>query len=267
MRRNFRFLSVIMLILAVSYIPVTPAFAKHPLITDDTGTQGKGRTQLEVTSEVGFDKEKDDSSGKEATTESRESEVRATLSYGLFENTDLVLSVPYQWKKTEVDSATVSDVNGFADLSVEVKWQFFKKDGLSFAVKPGLIIPTGEKDKDLGTGRAGYTFFLIASKEKEPWELHANLGYKRNENDLSERKDIWHASLAGGWKIYEKLELVADIGVERNPDKETDTHPVFILGGVVYSVTENFDIDAGVKGGLNKAETDYAFLVGVTFRF
>ncbi|HRT71846.1 MAG TPA: hypothetical protein P5308_10860, partial [Syntrophales bacterium] len=73
MRRNFRFLSVIMLMLAASFLPGTPAFAKHPLITDDTGTQGKGRTQLEITGEVGFDREKDDSSGKEATTESRES--------------------------------------------------------------------------------------------------------------------------------------------------------------------------------------------------
>ena len=267
MRRSFPSLYVILLVFAASYLPATPAFAKHPLITDDTGTQGKGRTQLEVTGEVGFDKEKDDSSGKEATTESRESELRATLSYGLFENADLVLSAPYQWKKTEFDSATVSDVNGFADLSIEVKWQFFKKGGLSFAVKPGLTVPTGEKDKDLGTGRTGYTFFLIASKEKEPWELHANLGYKRNENDLDERKDIWHASLAGGWKMSEKLELVADIGAESNPDRETDTHPVFILGGIVYSVTENLDIDAGIKGGLNKAETDYAFLVGMTFRF
>jgi len=32
-------------------------FAAHPLITDDTGTQGKGRFQMEVNSEVNYDKE------------------------------------------------------------------------------------------------------------------------------------------------------------------------------------------------------------------
>ncbi len=58
------------------------AIALHPLITDDTDTQGKGRTQLELNGEVGYNKQKDDSSGSNATVKSRESEVREILSYG-----------------------------------------------------------------------------------------------------------------------------------------------------------------------------------------
>ena len=34
------------------------AFAAHPLITDDTGTQGQGKFQLEVNGEFGHDREK-----------------------------------------------------------------------------------------------------------------------------------------------------------------------------------------------------------------
>ena len=34
----------------------TSLYAAHPLITDDTGTQGKGRFQLELNGEYSFDK-------------------------------------------------------------------------------------------------------------------------------------------------------------------------------------------------------------------
>jgi hypothetical protein len=41
------------------------AFAAHPLITDDTGTQGKGKFQLEVNSE--FDHEDEDGTKEDIT--------------------------------------------------------------------------------------------------------------------------------------------------------------------------------------------------------
>jgi hypothetical protein len=36
-----------------------PAFAAYPLITDDPDTQGKGKFQLEVNAETGFDDQTD----------------------------------------------------------------------------------------------------------------------------------------------------------------------------------------------------------------
>ena len=45
-----------------------------------------------------------------------------------------------------------------------------------------------------------------------------------------------------------------------------DDHPAFLLGGLIYSVTQNFDIDAGVKWGLNDVETDTTWLAGVALR-
>ncbi len=54
-------------------------------------------------------------------------------------------------------------------------------------------------------------------------------------------------------------------------DKETKegittAYPAFILGGIIYSIVKNFDIDSGVKGGLNKPGTDYSMLTGITLR-
>ena len=44
-------------------------------------------------------------------------------------------------------------------------------------------------------------------------------------------------------------------------------HPVFLLGGLVYSVTDSFDLSGGIKTGLNSAETDLGVLAGITVRF
>jgi hypothetical protein len=55
--------------------------------------------------------------------------------------------------------------------------------------------------------------------------------------------------------------------VEKNPDKTSNRPPAFILGGLIYSILENVDIDIGLKGGLNKPETDLAILAGIAWRF
>ncbi|MFH1976209.1 MAG: transporter [Pseudomonadota bacterium] len=239
------------------------AFGAHPLITDDTGTQGKGKFQLEVNSEFNYEKETEEG----VTTKETGGEVASTLSYGIVDNLDIVLGVPYQWNRTKEDGDVTSKEDGISDIGLELKWRFYEKDGLSLALKPGITLPTGDDEKGLGTGRATYSLYFITTKEIEPWAFHLNLGYVRNENKFDERKDIWHASLAGEVEVVKNLKAVANIGVERNPDDASSTHPAFILGGLIYSISENFDIDLGIKRGLNKPETDYSILAGIAWRF
>ena len=93
------------------------------------------------------------------------------------------------------------------------------------------------------------------------------MGYKRNENRNNERIEIWHASAASELEVLKDLRVVVNIGMERNPDKTSNIDPAFILGGLIYSISKNFDIDFGIKGGLNKPETDYAILAGIAWRF
>ncbi|MBM4128609.1 MAG: transporter [Nitrospira sp.] len=237
---------------------VCSSYAAHPLVTDDTGTQGKGKFQLEITGEYGHD---DEEGVKEKTTE-----IGATLTYGIVDTVDIILGIPYQHIRTK-DSGTTTTDDGLSDVSLELKWRFFEKEGLSFALKPGITFPTGDDEKGLGTGKVGHSLYLITTKEAKPWAFHVNLGYIRNENKLDEREDLWHASFASEVEVLKNLKVVADIGIERNPDKRSNTHPAFILGGLIYSVTEYCDLDAGIKGGLNKTEVDYALLAGITLRF
>ncbi len=246
----------------VMSIAALPAFAGHPLITDDTGTQGQGKFQMELTGEY----ERDDTKG----ARTKVTTIEGVLTAGLTETIDIVLGVPFQYGRlvedTE-DGRERSSEKGISDVSAAVKWRFFDRNGLSFAVKPGVTFPTGNDDKGLGGGRMTYGIDLISSLEVGPACLHANVGYVQNENKSEERKELWHASLAAEIPVLENLALVADIGTERNSDFASRTNPVFLLGGIVYSPNEDIDLSFGVKGGLNDVAPDYALLAGLTFRF
>ncbi|MBI5741812.1 MAG: transporter [Nitrospirae bacterium] len=239
------------------------AFAAHPLTTDDKGTQGQKKMQLEINSEYSYDRETVD----EITAKETGGEVAAIFSYGIRDNIDIVLGLPYQWSKVDEDGEIVSDENGLSDMSFELKWTFYENNGSGFALKPGITFPTGDDKKGLGAGRTTYSMFLITSHEIGPWTHHMNLGYIRNENRLDERKDLWHASLASEIGVAEDLGIVVNIGAEKNPDPASRVCPAFILGGIIYSITENLDIDLGVKGGINKPETDVTYLAGTAIRF
>ena len=239
------------------------AFAAHPLITDDTGTQGKGRYQVEINTQ--YDAEKETSAG--VKVKETGGEAAAILAAGVSENADIVLGVPFVWGKAEVDGAEVSEESGLSDISLELKWRFYEKDGLSFALKPGITLPTGDDEKGLGSGKTAYGAFFITTKELKPVTLHMNLGYTRSENNADEREDIWHASLAGEFEATEKLSVVANVGVETNPDRASDTPPAFALAGIIYSVAENVNLDFGLKFGLNEPETDLTALAGVAVTF
>jgi hypothetical protein len=237
-------------------------FAAHPLITDDAGTQGKGKSQVEVNGQYDSDTETVDGVSIKTTG----GEAAIALTYGIIDSIDLAVGIPYQWIREKDDGVLVSNEQGIPDATLDIKWRFFEKDGFSFAMKPGASFPAGDEDKGLGAGKPGYHVFLIGTKETAPWAFHANLGYIRNENRFDENKNLWHASLASTCEVVKNLKLVGNVGMERNPDKAADHDPAFFIAGVIYTVAENLDIDFGVKTGLNKAETDYSMLAGFTYR-
>jgi len=132
----------------------------------------------------------------------------------------------------------------FSDTSLEARWRFFAKDGFGLALKPGITLPTGKYEDEFGSGRVTYGITFIASKELEPFDFHFNAGY-----------------------AVKGLNLVGNIGLERNPDPERGTMPAFALVGFNYAITDFMVIDAGFKVGLNKQEVDNAFIGGLTFTF
>jgi hypothetical protein len=259
--KNFRRLEMLKRVLGAVFLVLvfcSKSLAMHPLITDDTGTQGKGKFQIEFNYE--FDHE--DTDGVEENLH----EVAMVVSYGIIDSIDFVVGLPYQSITTKEGRLKTKE-DGISDISLELKYRFFEREGLTLALKPGLSIPTGDDEKGLGAGKVGGSFFFIATQELEPFTFHFNAGYGRNETTVDDETDIWHVSFATEYEVTKWVKLVANIGAERNTDREDDTPAAFILGGLVIPVTENIDLDFGVKGGLTEPETDYAFLAGAAFRF
>jgi len=249
-------LRTILLMLAV--FCAVPAFAAHPLITDDAGTQGKGGWQLELNGEYSHD-------NQNSVSES-EFQIAATLTYGVTDNIDLAIGLPYLRLRSKEAGETVS-ASGFSDIPVYAKWRFYEKDGLSIALKPGITLPAGDEGKELGGGKVTCSIFMITTKEAKPWAFHLNLGYIRNDNAVDEVKDLWHASLASEFEAAKGLRLVANVGIEHTREQDSNVHPAFLLGGLIYSISKDLDIDVGIKGGLNRAEPDYTLMAGTTWRF
>lgn len=234
------------------------SFAAHPLITDDTGTQGKGKFQIEAAYEFAHE----ESGG---VTEQAH-QIEAVLSYGIIDSVDVMIGIPYQFLRAEAGGVTV-DEDGFSDLGLEVKWRFWECQGTSFAIKPGISFPTGNDDRGLGTGKVVGSLFLIATQEIEPMVFHFNAGYIRNENSFDERENIWHVSAAAEYGAAEWITLVGNIGMEGNAERGEDTPAAFILGGLILPVNEDLELSLGVKAGLTRPEADIAATTGITYRF
>ncbi len=236
-------------------------FATLPLITDDAYTQGKNGCQVELAGEYVYDTDTD--AGKTTNTVA----TAAAFTYGVVDNIDIIVTSGYQNTRGNTEGIT-SRSDGVPDSVIDVKWRFYeRKDGLSLAIRPGIIFPTGDDEKGLGSGKVRYRFFFISSKELKPFTVHLNIGYMRNENKLDEREDILRVSLAGEWKFAERLRLVADTGIETCRDKLHINDPAFILFGLIYGVTEKIDLSLGVKSAITDTENNFSALAGMTFRF
>jgi hypothetical protein len=234
------------------------SYAAHPLITEDTGTQGKGKFQLELTGESGRDVA--DGTKTESLTG------QATFSWGFVDTADLIIGVPRTRETVTADGETAI-ANGVGDVGFDIKWRFYEKGDFSLAFKPGITLPSGDENKGLGSGKKSYTAYGIATLAPDPWAFHLHVGYVKNANVVNEREGLWHVSAAAVREFKKKLKVALDVGANRNSDGASSDHPEFLILGLIYSVTPDFDLDLGFKDGLSKPETDSTWLAGVTLRF
>ena len=86
-----------------------PASAFHPLITDDTGTQGKGNTELEFAYQYeddryrSFDRSRDsviEGTWGSGYTKDSVNQASFTASYGIITPLDIIISVPFKHYRT-----------------------------------------------------------------------------------------------------------------------------------------------------------------------
>ena len=244
-----------------------PAQAALPLATDDTGTQGRLKFQLETGAEFGWDRE----TSNGITTRKDSQSLNETVTAGLIDPLDLIVTLPFSWQQVRVNDQKAYDDGGLNDLSLALKWRFLELGPASLAIKPAVTFPSGDNSRGLGAARPGYGATLISTVEFKPVAVHANIGYTHQNyteaDKEANRENLWNLSLATAVEVMKGLQIVAEIATATNGDKTSTTWPTFMTGGVIYSVIDNLDLSLGVKGGLNAPATDIALLTGVTVRF
>lgn len=223
------------------------AHAAHPLITEDTGTIGKGRWQLELFGEE----------GEARGTRVRLDQHDAVLSHGIGDALDLQLGVP--WVRAQA--------SGMGDATLDIKWRFLARGPLSLGLKPGILLPTGDEGKGLGAGRTGWQSLFIMTWEDGPVAFHAHAGYLRHRNTLGERSSLTQFSGAVAVQAAPEVKVIVDLSRNTNPDPAATQSERYLVFGAIWSVSKDFDFDLGFKVGSGSAALDQALLLGLTARW
>jgi hypothetical protein len=239
-------------------LPCSPLQAAHPLITEDTDTQGRGNSQLELTNEQ-YTIQGEGASQKLALT-------TLILTHGVLDSVDMMLSVPYL-KLGASPSNDTPGTQGTGDLGLDVKWRFYEKDNLSVAIKSGLTFPTGDDVLNLGSGRHTWSTYVVSSYALEQWAFHLHAGYLHFSNTLHDNVNIWHASAAVVRKLSDDLRIVFDTGLDTNTDPEARKYVGFLITGLVYSPRPNIDLDVGYKIVSADSMRANALLAGIELRW
>jgi len=235
------------------------ARAFYPLITEDTGTVGAGNHQLELTAELA--RQSEDGSTLHGA------QPAAVYSYGVLPNADLLLGQPWLRVVSE-DDAGRRVIAGPLDTSLDLKWRFFERGGLSFGLKPGITLPTGDDTRGLGAGEPTWGALLIGTYQTAgAFAFYSHLGYRRFRNTLGWRESLLHISGAVAYSPFEKLRLVADFSADTNPLPEAYGTLRYTVLGLTYSPRDDLDLDAGFKFRENGIVFDHSLLFGVTLRW
>jgi hypothetical protein len=229
--------------------PLT-ALALQPLVTDDTSTQGAGRWQIETGGEQ---------TPRQGGDSARPRQWSATLTNGLADPLDLYASALY----TRPGSAG----SGWGDAALGLKWRWAEQGPFSLAVKPEIRLPTGDRQRGFGTGRAGASATLLAQWQAEPFTLLGNAGLTSQPNRLGEHPLRWQFSGAALYRVTAQLQFALDAVVTRHPVPGAGPHPAFLIAAVVYSPRSWLDLDLGYRYGLNRQTDHHALMLGVTARW
>ena len=226
------------------------ALANHPLLTDDTETLGRGRSQLELHGER--------ARGRDNGARSYSTETAASLSYGLGSQLDVQIELPYLHQHS---------ARGRGDVELELKWNFFERDGVGFMLKPRAALPTGDHEQGLGAGRARFGADFLAARQTGEFELIGHAGYLRNRNRLGERSSLWHVSAALLWAVTERLKWFVDLSRDSNPQPTREGAIRELAWGFQYELSSAVDFGLGLKNGLSEAADDLALLAGLRLRW
>jgi Putative MetA-pathway of phenol degradation len=213
------------LILATNLVATTIANAGPPFVTDDPEVPPAGGWEINVPFTI------ERTSGK--------TEMDAPLldlNYGL-PNVQLKLEVPL--KIAEDDKMGTSA--GPGDLLLGVKWRFFNNEQsqIQIGAYPQLLVPTGDRARDLGDDGAAFVLPLVAQKSWEKWTLYGNIGFWWQTTHRT--RNYFYAGAALEREINDRLVLGAELFGNSPTERGANSEVAFNVGGS-WKLSRHFNL-------------------------
>ncbi len=246
-------------------ISTTSSWAFQPLITDDTGTQGKDENQLELSFS--------DDRIEQAGVVYRSRVLPLTYTRGLSETLDISLGVNHTHLNSDAIGAEFISGNG--NPSLGLKWRFYEnetsKTSLAMKAELGLPVTPEREALGLGNGRGYHTVTAILMQETSFGAVLVNLasGQVRYSDAVANPDvNLLRASLAPVWQINDQWKLALDMGGTRESTADAQTNTTFIEIGAVYSPSKDIDIAFGfIRRHDENNTSNNGITGGISWRF
>lgn len=244
-------MKVLLFVLALA-VPAGSAMALRPLTGEDAVLLGRDVRQLQGVLDYSVERGGTDRYDTSATAE---------LSYGLWNNLDVLVTVPWQgWSSRGLSES------GLGDVLLEAKFLAAHAAGWAFGLKPGFSLPAGSESKSLGAGKGGVWVSALAGRSSGPWRFILNAGYLYNRNSFDERESILRGSAAAALTVLPGLLATAQVSGQTNKNRVRLSHPLRALFGFSWSPAPALALDAGVRLGLNGGAEDLGLVGAATLR-
>ena len=202
---------------AIFWIGLAPlCWAGPPFTTDDPEPVEYQHWEIYVASQLEHDKV-----GWSGTSPHFE------VNYGALPNLQLHLIAPVSFSAPAHEATHF----GYGDTEVGAKYRFFEETEQlpQIGVFPLVEIPSGSRERGLGSGHAQVFFPLWLQKSFGPWTTYGGAGYWINPG--KDNRDWWFTGWLLQREITPTLTLGAEIFHETPNDKAGDSDTRLNLGG------------------------------------
>ena len=265
-RQSLRVLSILALLFFLSI----PAVSQQPFVTDDADVTPKGRFHFEFSNEF-------DWLQRESLPNVKQNTADIELDYGLFERFEIGLAAPFL---TIINQAgTVPQrVTGIGDLNISLKYNFLRERENSrlpaLAIGFNLELPTGDADRQLGSGLADFYVNGIFQKSlTSRTKLRFNGGILFSGNETTGALGIRSRGtvLTGGGSLVRqftpKLQLGLELTGAMSKDLDLGKRQLQTLIGGNYQVRQNISFDFAALGGKYAASPRVGVQLGFSVDF
>ena len=244
--------------------------SQQPFITDDADVTPRHRFHFEFSNEF-------DLLQRSSFPNLRQNTADIELDYGLFENVEIGIAVPVLTIFNDRTS-TPRRISGLGDANLSVKYNFIKEREHSrlpaFAVVLNFELPTGDAERQLGSGLADFYINGILQKSltrKTKLRLNGGVLFSGNETTgvigLKSRGKVFTAGGSFVRQFTPKLQLGIELTGALAKEVQLSKGQLQTLAGGNYQLMEKMSLDFAILAGKYVASPRAGVQLGVSIDF